>query len=169
MKLLQIPEGLRTRALKIADESDDVLIYGETCYGACDLAIHAAKAVGCEKIIHYGHSKFIDSEVPVEYREIREKYDPVPVLKKDIGKIKEKVDAFSKEIEQINSEIEKLKIYCYESREINKNDINMCVGFSRDFDEFDLLEAVLTNNYKKAIQIYNKINLKEDKNEEDKS
>jgi len=65
--------------------------------------------------------------------------------------------------DEINSEIEKLKTYCFESKEITKNDINMCIGFSRDFDEFDLLEAVLTNNYKKAIQIYNKINLKEDK------
>ena len=89
MKLLQIPEGLRTKALDIADGIDDVLIYGETCYGSCDLPIHVAKALKCDKIIHYGHSKFMDSEIPVEYKEIREDYDPVPVLENEIGKIKE--------------------------------------------------------------------------------
>ena len=89
MKLLQIPEGLRTKALDIADEIDDVLIYGETCYGSCDLPIHVAKALNCDKIIHYGHSKFMDSEIPVEYKEIREDYDPVPVLENEIGKIKQ--------------------------------------------------------------------------------
>jgi len=89
MKLLQVPEGLRTKALEIADEIGDVLIYGERCYGACDLPIHVAKDLGCEKIIHYGHSKFMDSEIPVEYREIREDYDPVPVLKTEIEKVKQ--------------------------------------------------------------------------------
>jgi 2-(3-amino-3-carboxypropyl)histidine synthase len=89
MKLLQIPEGLITKVLEIADDIEDVIIYGERCYGACDLAIHVAKALDCEKIIHYGHSEFMKSEIPVEYREIREDYDPTTVLEKYIEKIKQ--------------------------------------------------------------------------------
>jgi len=46
-KLLQIPDGLKRKALKIADELGDVLIDCESCYGACDLAINEAKVLEC--------------------------------------------------------------------------------------------------------------------------
>lgn len=82
-RLLQIPDGLKRKALKIADELGDVLIDCESCYGACDLAINEAKALGCEKIIHFGHSKLIESDIPVEYKEIREKIN-LPLEKIDI-------------------------------------------------------------------------------------
>jgi len=88
MKILQIPDGLKRKALEIADEIGDVLIDCETCYGACDLAIHEAKILGCKKIILYGHSKLVDTDIPVEYRELREDYNPVPVLEKSSDKIK---------------------------------------------------------------------------------
>jgi 2-(3-amino-3-carboxypropyl)histidine synthase len=81
MNLLQIPDGLKRKALKIADEIGDVFIYCESCYGACDLAINEAKALGCEKIIHFGHSKLMESDIPVDYNEMREKFNPL-VLKK---------------------------------------------------------------------------------------
>ena len=87
MKILQVPEGLRRKALEIADGLGDVLIDCEACYGACDLCISEAKILGCDGIIHYGHSKLIESDVPVEYKEIRENYNPLPVLEKDFGKI----------------------------------------------------------------------------------
>jgi 2-(3-amino-3-carboxypropyl)histidine synthase len=88
VKILQIPEGLKRRALEIADKSGDVLIDCESCYGACDLCIAEAESLGCDKIIHYGHSKLIESDVPVEYVEARQEYDPVPVLEKNFEKIK---------------------------------------------------------------------------------
>jgi 2-(3-amino-3-carboxypropyl)histidine synthase len=88
VKILQIPDGLKTKAIKIADELGDVIIDCESCYGACDLAINEAKDLGCDGIIHYGHSKLIDSDVPVEYVEMREDYNPIPVLEKNIDKIK---------------------------------------------------------------------------------
>lgn len=90
MKILQIPEGLKRKALDIADELGDVLIDCEACYGACDLCINEAKSLGCDGIVHYGHSKLIDSDFPVEYREMRQDYDPVPVLEKNLEKIKDK-------------------------------------------------------------------------------
>lgn len=81
-KLLQVPDGLKRKALKIADELGDVLIDCESCYGACDLAVNEAKALGCDSIVHYGHSKLVDSDVPVEYMEIKEKMDLTPLLEK---------------------------------------------------------------------------------------
>jgi len=87
MKLLQVPDGLKTKALEIADEIEDVLIDCESCYGGCDLAIQEAKLLGCNKIIHYGHSKLMESDIPVEYKELREDYDPILVLEKNFEKI----------------------------------------------------------------------------------
>lgn len=87
MKILQVPDGLKRKALKIADEIGDVLIDCESCFGACDLAIREAEALGCDKIIHYGHSKFMDSKIPVEYIEMRENYNPTPVLEKNFNKL----------------------------------------------------------------------------------
>jgi len=88
MKLLQIPEGLRTKLLEIADEIGDVYIDLDSCYGACDIDINKAKLLDCEKIIHYGHSKLIDSDIPVEYREMRQKIYITPILEKGFDKIK---------------------------------------------------------------------------------
>jgi 2-(3-amino-3-carboxypropyl)histidine synthase len=90
MKILQVPDGLKWKALKIADELGDVLIDCESCFGACDLAIQEAKALGCDKIVHYGHSKFVETDIPVEYVELKQDYDPTKVLSKESGKIKEK-------------------------------------------------------------------------------
>jgi len=81
-KLLQVPDGLKRKALKLADEAGDVIIDCESCYGACDLAVNEAKALGCDGIIHYGHSKFIETDLPVEYNEVKEKTDISPFLKK---------------------------------------------------------------------------------------
>ncbi len=82
MKILQVPDGMKRKALKIADDLGDVLIDCESCFGACDLAIQEAKVLGCDKIVHYGHSKVIDADMPVEYVELRQDYDPLPILKK---------------------------------------------------------------------------------------
>lgn len=90
MKILQVPDGLKRKALKIADELGDVLIDCESCYGACDLCVLESKALGCDKIIHYGHSKVVETNVPVEYVELRQSYDPTKALSKNLEKIREK-------------------------------------------------------------------------------
>jgi len=64
--------------------------------------------------------------------------------------------------DEINSEIGKLKTYAMDKKEITKDDVNLCIGFSRDFNETDFLEAVLTGNYEMSIRIYDKLSLKED-------
>ncbi|MCX6769525.1 MAG: diphthamide biosynthesis enzyme Dph2 [Candidatus Micrarchaeota archaeon] len=65
--LLQFPEGLKQEALvhasKLEADGDDVFISASACYGACDLALDEARAVGAKKLIHFGHAEF--SEVRV--------------------------------------------------------------------------------------------------------
>lgn len=80
MKLLQIPDGFKTKVFEIADKEGVDIISCEACYGACDIKVDEAKRLGCNKIIHYGHSKMINSDFDIEYREIKEKYDPTEVL-----------------------------------------------------------------------------------------
>lgn len=84
---LQVPEGLKTKALDLAGFLEkhgiQTFLCCETCYGACDLRDKEAKILGCDLLVHLGHSDMgIKSEVPVIYWECRMDLDPVPVLKK---------------------------------------------------------------------------------------
>ena len=93
-KFLQVPEGLKKKVLDLADElGGDVIISGEACFGACDIRPDEAKRLKCDKTVHYGHAKFTDAEMPIEYKEIREKIDFTPLLKKNFSKL-EKYKSF---------------------------------------------------------------------------
>ncbi|MEM4389158.1 MAG: diphthamide biosynthesis enzyme Dph2 [Candidatus Micrarchaeia archaeon] len=91
--LLQFPEGLKHEALahaaKLEKEGHDVFISASPCYGACDIAVDEARRIGADKIIHFGHSKFIElKEVPVEYVEHFVKVDFRPVLEKAVAELR---------------------------------------------------------------------------------
>jgi 2-(3-amino-3-carboxypropyl)histidine synthase len=79
--LLQLPDGLRPLAFETAEElkretGADVIVSGDSCYGACDLASRQAEAMGADLIVHYGHSRMIpDSGVPAVYVEARMNMD----------------------------------------------------------------------------------------------
>ncbi len=68
--LLQFPEGLKQIALEYIEKyeknGDEIYLSSSPCYGACDLALDEAKAINADKIIHFGHSKFIDKTLPIE-------------------------------------------------------------------------------------------------------
>jgi 2-(3-amino-3-carboxypropyl)histidine synthase len=144
MKLLQIPDGLKRKALKIADENDDVLIDCESCYGACDLAINEAKTLGCDKIIHFGHSKLIESEIPVEYKEIRQEIglplEKINIKEKRIGLVStlqfiDSLDTVKKFLEK-NGKIVKIgKGKCY-AGQILGCDISSAKAIEDDVDAF---------------------------------
>ena len=73
--LLQFPEGLKQKAFEEADrlqkEGHHVFISSSPCYGACDLCLDEARALKVDKIIHFGHSEYLQQkpEIPVEYIE----------------------------------------------------------------------------------------------------
>ena len=67
---VQIPEGLKQRALEIASGIEEktgavVFTFVDPCYGACDLVDSEAKRVGASLLLHFGHSPFI-SKTDVE-------------------------------------------------------------------------------------------------------
>ena len=60
---LQFPEGLLLYATSLADifqtfvdTIEDVVILGDVTYGACCVDDYAATALGCDFLVHYGHS-----------------------------------------------------------------------------------------------------------------
>ena len=71
--LLQFPEGLKQKAVELAkryeSEGHAVFLSASPCYGACDIALDEARWIKADKIVHFGHNKFVKSglEIPVEY------------------------------------------------------------------------------------------------------
>ncbi len=60
--LIQLPEGLKTRAPKLAEEIESktkaqVLIWIGSCYGACDLPQDLEK-LNIDLVIQFGHSQW---------------------------------------------------------------------------------------------------------------
>lgn len=75
--LLQLPDGMRPFAFQIAEyirkaTAAEVILSGDSCYGACDVASRQAKELGADLIVHYGHACFVQNvEVPTLYVEAR--------------------------------------------------------------------------------------------------
>lgn len=87
--LLQLPDGMRPFAFQIAEyirkaTPSEVIISGDSCYGACDLASRQALELNVDLLIHYGHACFVPAPgVPVLYVEAR-----IPI---DVSKMVEAV------------------------------------------------------------------------------
>jgi len=59
---IQLPEGLKPEAKKIADHIEKntgakVIIWMGSCYGACDVPVQV-KELGADMIIQWGHALF---------------------------------------------------------------------------------------------------------------
>jgi DNA polymerase III delta subunit len=64
--------------------------------------------------------------------------------------------------DEINTEIEKLRTYCTFSKKITQDDVNSCVGISKDFNESDFIQAIFSRDKNAALKIYENLTLKED-------
>jgi len=74
---------------RIENEGIETIICCEPTYGACDLRDEEAKRLGCDLILHIGHCDFgIKSKVSVVYWDYFLDADPLPILKKEIKKLK---------------------------------------------------------------------------------
>ncbi len=74
--LLQLPEGLKPQATKIARIVEEAgalpIVSADPCYGACDIADSEAQSLGADLIVHFGHAKMVKQEhVPTLYVEAR--------------------------------------------------------------------------------------------------
>jgi 2-(3-amino-3-carboxypropyl)histidine synthase len=74
--LLQMPEGLKPEATKLAKIVEKcgalAIISADPCYGACDIAVAEAEGLGVDLIVHFGHAKMVKHEtIPTIYVEAR--------------------------------------------------------------------------------------------------
>ncbi|WP_010478096.1 diphthamide biosynthesis enzyme Dph2 [Thermococcus zilligii] len=91
--LIQTPEGLKKEAQELADfleaEGIEAIINGDVNYGACDPADSKAKLLGCDALIHLGHSYMtLHLDVPTIFVPAFAKVDPVPALEKNLNEIR---------------------------------------------------------------------------------
>jgi 2-(3-amino-3-carboxypropyl)histidine synthase len=97
---VQLPEGLKTKSLEIAEllEKNGIepIICLENTYGACDLRDEEALRLKCEAILHFGHNEFgfewLKSKLPIFYVEWFSDKNG----KKGFEKIKEALKNFEK-------------------------------------------------------------------------
>lgn len=86
---LQFPDGLKIHALKLARKLEKelgvtVLISGDPCYGACDVADTKLEGI-VDLLIHYGHSPLpLDYSIPVIFIEAYAKVDIIPALRSSL-------------------------------------------------------------------------------------
>ncbi|ALM75739.1 S-adenosyl-L-methionine:L-histidine 3-amino-3-carboxypropyltransferase [Thermococcus barophilus] len=91
--LIQTPEGLKKEAQALAEflgkNGVEAIISGDINYGACDLADREAKMLGCDALIHLGHSYMqLNLEVPTLFVPAFAKVDVVKALEKNLNEIK---------------------------------------------------------------------------------
>jgi len=92
--LLQLPEGLRPLAFHLVDAIEKktnakVFLSGDSCYGACDLAVEQAKSLNADLLVHYGHSKILpDRNMPILYVEARLSFDVNALVEEAIHLLK---------------------------------------------------------------------------------
>jgi 2-(3-amino-3-carboxypropyl)histidine synthase len=90
---LQVPEGLKTRVQEFARELEEagmtVFVSVEPCFGGCDLRDREAKSLGCDALVHVGHSDYgVKPVLPVIYEEYGVDFDPVPLLRRNLRELK---------------------------------------------------------------------------------
>lgn len=91
---IQYPEGIKLRiqdiVKKIEENSIETIICIETTFGACDIRDEEALRFGCDAILHIGHSDLgIKSKLPVFFWEYFMEADPIPILEKELDKLKD--------------------------------------------------------------------------------
>jgi len=77
---LQLPEGLKVQADSISEQlcnetGAEVFLLADPCWGACDLGDEKAIALGADMLVHLGHSKMLDSKIPVVYIPVHVKWE----------------------------------------------------------------------------------------------
>jgi 2-(3-amino-3-carboxypropyl)histidine synthase len=89
---LQFPEGLKRQAAEIVaglkEAGFDVIVSGDPCYGACDLALDTVLCGDADVLVHFGHAP-VDERENVIFEPWTVDFD-VSVLEKALPLLKEK-------------------------------------------------------------------------------
>jgi 2-(3-amino-3-carboxypropyl)histidine synthase len=91
--LLQLPEGLKPQAPKLAKIVEAAgalpIVSADPCYGACDVADTEAEALGVDLIVHFGHARLVGhTRVTTVYVETRASVPVDEAVKKALPLLK---------------------------------------------------------------------------------
>ena len=94
--LLQFPEGLKTRAISIADDFTkqgfSSLISADPCYGACD----PIETTMADAVVQFGHTEIpLKTRTPTFFVPVKIDKDPIPTIRKALPKLKGNVAVVS--------------------------------------------------------------------------
>jgi len=88
---LQLPEGLKRQAARLSALIESrtgavVVVSGDPCYGACDLAEDALGALGVDLVVHVGHTELGDvtPRLPTVYVAARSRADPARSIREAV-------------------------------------------------------------------------------------
>ncbi len=90
---VQFPEGLKNEKIQdiakaLEKEGFETILSIEPLYGACDIRDVEAKRLDCQAILMVAHTEFgVKSDIPVVYWEYFLDSNPIPILKKEFGKL----------------------------------------------------------------------------------
>lgn len=137
--LLQFPEGLKQQAVsyieKYTKQGHQVFLSASPCYGACDLALEEAKAINADKIIHFGHARFVKEKLPIEVEYIEYHIDgDLEKFKKTAEKIKEKNIAlvttvqYIPQLKQLKEVLESLGKHVYVGKGVKAEHVGQVIG-----------------------------------------
>lgn len=76
---VQLPDGLKRRAIEICEKFDNVFLSGESCFGACDIDLTLLEDV--DVLYHYAHTKLLNIE-KVVYVPFQIDYETEKVVEK---------------------------------------------------------------------------------------
>lgn len=91
--LVQLAEGIKRDASEISNWIESLgiecIFSGETCWGACSVAVQEAQALGVDLLVHFGHAQFIEVDFPILYMEVQDVLDLSTILNRSIPPLKE--------------------------------------------------------------------------------
>ncbi len=102
---VQLPDGLKRRAIEICEKLGSFMLSGETCFGACDIDLALLEDV--DVLYHYAHTKLLDFEKVV--------YVPFYV-DYEVEKVAEKLE----EIKERNIALISTAQYCHKLPELKE-------------------------------------------------
>lgn len=83
---IQLPNGLKRKAIEICEKFENAVLSGESCFGACDIDVAMLEDV--DVLYHYAHTKLVNIE-KVVYVPFYIDYEPEKVVEK-LKEIKER-------------------------------------------------------------------------------
>lgn len=153
--LLQLPDGMRPFAYQMVEAIEKaagatVFLSGDSCYGACDIALTQAKQLGVDLIVHYGHTPMVKHpEIPVIYVHASIDVEVDKMVEDILPNLSEyKVIGLTTTVQHTH-QVEEIK------EKLGKKGVNVLVGKGTGKTPLDA--QILGCSYMTAIQIMGKV------------